>query len=400
MRLQRLHFYRLIALTIGIFSICALDVYGQIERLSPSDTTAGNYFGEAVAVDGPVAVIGASGDGACGLNAGAAFIYEKNASNQWMEAARLTPDDCQEGMFFGKAVAISGNRVAVVGYVPFFSGPRSNSVYVFERPSPGDSWIQSATIRKPAGHSDGVFAKSLSLDGDRIVITAEAGTEPESGDGAAYVYQNADGHWEIVATLTGSLGRESGSFGYSSSLRGDRLVVSAPTYVDERPGSVYVFDRDPEKNSWKESGILRGILDFFISVDVDGDRILVGESKAGPGIVGRARIFELDERRKWRVRQTLKPSAKYSQGGFGAKVSLRGDHALVVGFDEQLQMDRNIDRVVYVFERDPEENHWRQKTIIDLGNVAFGSDIDLDDSVAVIGQAPETDHGMAYIVKI
>ncbi len=81
-------------------------------------------------------------------------------------------------------------------------------------------------------------------------------------------------------------------------------------------------------------------------------------------------------------------------------VSLSGNHALVVGFDEQLQMDFNIDRVVYVFEREPELNNWYQKHIIDLGDVAFGSSIDLDDQTALIGQTPDLAPGNAYVVRI
>ena len=372
----------------------------QIFRLSPSDTTAGNYFGTAVAIDDSLAIVGASGNSECGENSGAAFVYEMNASNEWNEVAHLIPDDCKDGLFFGKAVAISGNRAAVVAYMPFFSGVESNTVYIFERVTMDHSWVQTAKIHQPPGQLEGAFAASISLDHDRLLITTAGDSKNHTYSGSAYIYENSGRSWLLRGRFTGSLGPEAGVFGTSGALSGDRAIVSASTYLSEQPGSVYIFDRNPDTGVWSESSVLRGILDFFISVDVDGDRIIVGESRAGPGNTGRARIFERSSDGRWKAQKTLKPAAKYSQGGFGSMVSLRGNHALVVGFDEQLQMDFNIDRVVYVFEREPELNNWYQKHIIDLGDVAFGSSIDLDDHTALIGQTPDLAPGNAYVVRI
>jgi len=390
----------IVCLAIGLSLIRVPESTGQIFRLSPSDTTAGNYFGTDVAIDDSLAIVGASGNSQCGENSGAAFIYEMDVSSEWREVAHLTPDDCKDGLFFGKAVAISGNRAAVVAYMPFFSGVESNTVYIFERESTDHTWMQTAKLRQPPGKLEGTFAASISLDGDRLLITTAGDSKNLAYNGAAYIYEISDGSWALKGRITGSLGPESGVFGTSGALSGDRAIVSASTYLSELPGTVYIFDRNPETGAWSESGILRGILDFFISVDVDGNRIIVGESRAGPGNTGRARIFELMPEGRWRARKTLKPTSKNSQGGFGSMVSLSGDHALVVGFDEQLQMDFNIDRVVYLFEYEPEQGDWYQKHIIDLGDVAFGSSIDLDDHTAVIGQTPDLAPGNAYVVRI
>ena len=372
----------------------------QIYRLQSPDTTAGNYFGTAVAIDDSVAIVGASGDLKCGVNAGAAFIFNLSDNGKWEEKARLEPDDCREGLFFGKAVAVSGRRAAVVAYIPFFSGAVSNTVYIFEFSELTDTWEQTAKLRQPPGKMEGAFAAGIALDGDRILITTSGDAGQGAFNGSAYIYDYGNGSWKMNARLSPSLGPSAGIFGTSAALDGDRAVVSASTYVAEQPGSVYVFDRDPESGSWSESAALRGILDFFISVDVDGDRLIVGESRAGAGLMGRARIFNRQSDGKWRPGATLRPSGSYSRGGFGSVVSLRDNHALVVGFDEQLRMDINIDRVVYLFEFDPAASKWYQKHIIDVGDVAFGSAIDLDKNAALIGQADEGAPGNAYVVLI
>ena len=380
--------------------MAAMPANAQIFSLPAPDTTIGNYFGTAVAIDGNIAVIGATGEPSCGPNSGAAYIYEMDDTGDWIETAHLLPVECREEIFFGKTVAISGNRILIAAYVPFFSKQTSNSVYVYEKDPETGEWILRDLILQPKDATQGPFASSISLNGDRILITTSGDTTTGKYGGVAYVYDYIDGKWVLSARLTGSLGIKAGIFGTSSALDGDRAIVSASTYLAGRAGAVYVYDRDPLSGEWTETSVLLGILDFFISVDVSGDRILVGESKGGKGGLGRARIFEPSEDGKWRPAASLMPKSKKSQGGFGSLVSLSGNRALVVGFDEQLSQKINIDRVVYLFTYDDEDKAWSQKHIIDIGDNAFGSALDLTPGSAVIGQASDQKIGRAYIVHI
>jgi hypothetical protein len=390
---------RLIA-SIALILIAAWPARAQIFRLVPADTTSSDFFGTSVAIDDSLAVVGASGFSSCGVNSGAAYVFHRLSNGDWEQQARLEPEDCREGIFFGRAVAISGSRAAVVAYVPFFSDAASNTIYIFEQDRATGTWSQTTALRQPPGPIEGVFGSSIALDGDRLLATSAGDASNPDNDGAAYVYDFDGGAWRLSARLSASLGPEAGVFGSSGALDGDRVVVSASTYAAEQPGTVYVFDRDSETGSWKESAFIRGILDFFISVDLDGDRIIVGESRAGDGRRGRARIFSLTRDGRWRPSATLLPGKSFSRGGFGSVVAMHGDRALVVGFDEQLRMDINIDRVVYLFAPDGAAGAWRQKQIIDVGDNAFGSAIDLTDGAAVIGQASETEPGTAYVVLI
>jgi outer membrane protein assembly factor BamB len=372
----------------------------QIYRLPAPDSTAGNYFGDAAAIDGGVTVVGASGEPTCGINSGAAFVYEVDEIGDWNQTAHLVPDDCREETFFGKAVAISGNRILVASYIPFFSGQKSNSVYVFDKNLETGSWEQTSKITHSPNGDEGPFAASISLDHDRILITTSGDTSTGEYGGVAYVYDLVDGKWIESARLTGSLGTRAGIFGTSSALEGDRVIVSASTYMEGRAGAVYVYDRDTVTGSWIETSVLLGILDFFISVDISGDRILVGESKAGRGGRGRARIFEPDEEGKWRASASLIPKSKKSQGDFGSIVSLQDDTALVRGFDEQLSQNFNIDRVIYLFKYEAESGDWVQRHIIDVGNNNFGSAMDMTPGTAIIGLASDAEIGQAYVVRI
>jgi FG-GAP repeat len=396
--LNRVHLT--ILLTAGIALLLSSSASAQIFKLVSPDTTAGNFFGTAVAISGDFAVVGASGDTTCGTDSGAAYIFHRSENEKWTLSARLLPKDCKEGLFFGRSVAISGDRAIVTAYMPFFSSLTSNSVYVFEQNDETNDWEQTARLQKRTAPTEGPFASAVAIDGDRILVSTAGDTSQGKYSGAAYIFDYDGSRWRSSARLTPSLGPAAGVFGTSVALEGDRAVISASTYLARKPGTVYVFDRDPLKEEWKESAILDGIRDFFISVDVDRDRIVVGESRGGPKKRGQARIFSRSDDGRWRESATLSPSKKYSQGGFGSIVSIAGDRVLIVGFEEQLSFDINIDRVVYVYAYDPESDEWKKDRIVDVGNVAFGSAIDLEEGMAVIGMAADNVPGEAYVVLV
>lgn len=394
---------RLLLLLLLVGGAGPLPAPAQIFKLPLPDTTAGNFFGGAVSLSGDLALVGASGVDTCGENAGAAYIYARNPEKDvWHLQARLTPSDCQAGHFFGRAVALSGRRAAVAAFRPFFSRAQSNAVYVFEQDSLNGEWVETARLTAETGLEEGAFGTSVALDSDRLLVTTSGDVADGRYGGAAYVFERRpDGRWVRTARLTGSAPLHEGIFGTDGALDGDRLVVAASTYFAYRPGSLYVFERDATTGRWRETAHLTGLDDFFITVDLDGDRILAGESKYGDHDEGRASVFERDAATgRWRRTATLRPAQPYRDGAFGAGVALSGDRALVVGYDEQLSFDFNVDRVVFVFAFDPGTGTWQQTRLLDVGAWAFGAAVDLEGPMALVGEASEQQPGRAYIIRL
>ena len=379
----------------------ALPARAQIDKLPHPDTTRGNFFGAAVSVDRDRVLVGASSEDTCAEDAGAAHIYERDASTRtWRRVAHLLPEDCAAGLFFGRSVALSGDRAIVASTRSYFASALRNAAYVFERDSTGE-WRQRAKLTARGEDEEGPAGASVSLVGDRALLTTWGDTAEGRYGGAAYVfeYDPDTKEWREAARLTGSGGIARGIFGGDAALGQDRLVVGSSAYFEQRPGSIYIFERSPE-GIWSEAARIGDIDDFFISVDIDNDHILVGESREGRGQSGLATLYARDASGQWRLRETLQPPTPYRHGGFGSEVALSGDRALVVGYDEQLRLDYNIDRVVYVYAFDPESATWAYQGIIDIGNVAFGSAVDLDHRVAVIGAAADESTGAAYVVRL
>lgn len=375
-------------------------VDAQIVRLPFADSTSGNFFGVSVSIDGDRALVGASAENSCGINSGAAYVFERvDTTERWHQVARLQAADCQEGDFFGRSLALSGDRALVAAAESFHYAASSNAAYIFERNPETGAWHQTARLTADPAMTEGAFATSVDLDGNRALITTSG--DPSNGryGGAAYIFEfnPRTRGWDRVARVTGSGPPTSGIFGGNGSLDGDRFAVAASTYFAEKPGSIYIFERH-ESGRWIETDRISPVSDFFIALDLEGDLLLAGESKGGRRGAGYATLYWRSAR-GWQVLQRLRPSVPYDHGAFGSSVSLSGHTALVVGYDEQLGNAFNIDRVVYVFSRRV-DGDWEQTRVLDIGQIAFGASVDHDGTYALIGAATDAEPGAAYVAQL
>lgn len=381
--------------------ILATPAAAQITELPRQDSTAGDFFGAAVAIDGETVVVGATGMDTCGPNSGAAYVYERTAhTDEWTQTAVLVAGDCEEGIFFGRSVDVSGRFAAVAASREFFSEEAPNAVYVFERDTIEDTWYEVAKLTGGSEAQEGAFATSVSMDRERVLVTTSGDPSGAVFGGAAYLFERNDstGEWTQTARLQVDKDAHHGVFGTSGALEGSVIAVAASTYFQDQPGSVYIFQQ--EFDSWLPAERVGDVNDFFISIDVDRNRVLVGESKARSDASGSATIFEKNRYDEWYESHVLRPNKPYDAGAFGSEVALDENYALVVGFDEQLGLDINIDRVVFVFKFDHENETWRQIHVIDVGEVSLGTDLDVDGRLAAVGSASEQEPGSVYIVRL
>ena len=116
---------------------------GQVvARLTSPDPRGGDKFGHHVDLDGPVAVIGAPGDGE--TDSGCAFVFAPDADGQWQSVLELTPDERLRGDAFAAFAAMRGDRVVATSrtmqtvFVFQVSYPASNVVLELAPPRPTD----------------------------------------------------------------------------------------------------------------------------------------------------------------------------------------------------------------------------------------------------------------------
>lgn len=367
----------------------------QIARLPHADTSRGNYFGAAVAIDGNRILVGAHGETSCDVNGGAAYVFERQSpTGLWKKTARLMPADCRRDLSFGRAVALSGDFALIASTSEFLATVRSNAVYAFERDSAG-VWVQAERLVTQLEEEEGPAGAAVDLDGDRALITTWGDPARSRHHGSAYVFERDSGKWKQAARITG--GSRAGVFGGGGALAGDVMIVTGSTYFRNRPGYAYILGLGPD-GSWEQTQQIANLDDFFISVDMEERHLIIGESRDGPGKSGLATIHVRDSTGFWKQSATLRPRAPYRDGSFGTEVAIAADRALVAGYDEQLRLNYNVHRVVYVFGL--ETGTWTYRSIIDLGEAAFGTALDLDGRVAVIGAASGDIPGAAYVVHL
>jgi hypothetical protein len=250
----------------GAAYIFELDASGASERvrLTASDQSGLDHFGEAVAIDGDYAIVGASGANAKGK----AYIFTRSGSS-WSEQAALEPSQ-QTQFGFGRAVSISGNRVLVSA---------SGAVYVFVRAN--GTWTQEARLTAPQG-AGGAFGTSVALRGDWAII-GDPWANGTGQSGVAYVFQRSGNTWTLQSPALAPWNPEANNrFGQSVALSDDYAVVGAPNAISQSvaAGAVYVFERSGgfvPHSRLEPSAPFHEVKSFGEAVSISGEYLAVGD---------------------------------------------------------------------------------------------------------------------------
>jgi len=328
-------------------------VWTPLPKITAGDADFGDRFGASVCMDGDRVIIGAAEDSEGTSRAGAAYIFERNGAN-WVEVAKLIASNPNVGAEFGLSVSLSGDR-AVVG------APRSDepagqdtgSVYIFDKM--GASWIETDRLAAGVPAAFDRYGRSVSIDGDTVVVGAFGDDDNGSSAGAGYAYRYNGVDWVSEGQLLASDGANSDQLGIACALSGDVAVMGAWADDDNgnNSGSAFVFTRSG--SVWTQSDKLlaqdgdAGDL-FGISVAIDGDTIVVGAvGGAGAAIQdGAAYRFTSDNMIDWDEQETLIAFDGTDGDAFGV-VAIRG-HTIVVGSHSDSDIDAEAGSA-YVFER-------------------------------------------------
>jgi hypothetical protein len=196
-----------------------------------ADTRAGDSGGDAGAACVETEVAPAAAEQAtagCLHDAGAAFVYERDASGTWRQATRLWATNAARDMQFGRSAALRGDLIAV-------GAAREGSV------------------------GAGFAATGAAYDcdpGAPVACAAESG--------AVYLFERAATGWQAAGTLKASHGRPHDYFGDAVLIAGDTLLVAAPGH-DGAPGAGAADDSAPDSGgifafvrsagTWSERGL-------------------------------------------------------------------------------------------------------------------------------------------------
>jgi len=391
----------LLGAAIALFGSAAA---GQCEvgKLTVADSGPNEGFGYSVALDADVAIIGLPGDdhhSSGGL--GSAYVFMR-CGPTWLPTAKLRADDGEIGDEFGWCVAVSGDIAAIGAVWDDELGDQSGSAYVFER-SPTGEWLQGAKLVPDDGAEQDFFGYSVALSGGVAVVGAVYDCDHGIASGSAYVFEcGAGGNWSQVAKLLASDAGHGDQFGDAVAIDRDVIVIGAPGDDDQGnwSGSAYVFERDGNGN-WSQVAKLLAddgtVFDSFgESVAIEGDTALIGASEAsGFGYhCGAAYVFRRDEDGTWSQRAKLAALDGEVHDDFGYAVGLSGDVALIGARNDD--DDGLHSGSAYVFVREADAN-WPQVAKLTASDAApddwFGEAVSVSANMAIIGAWGNDDYG-------
>ncbi len=210
--------------------------------LNASDPTLDKYFGTSVAIHGNIAIVGAPGDGTLGAGAGVAYIFDVSDPRQPRQLLKLLAGDGVTSDTFGFIVQISADNVVLITAPSANNTGRSGRAYLFDartgqqlfRLLPHDAAPENHFGR--AGAIGGPSGKGLA------VIGAWGDDEKGQDAGAAYLFDVNSGM--ELAKLTASDGEAGDRLGSTVTLNETVSVIGVPhdDANGSNSGSAYLFD--------------------------------------------------------------------------------------------------------------------------------------------------------------
>jgi hypothetical protein len=258
-----------------------------VERLQPAQTAAGDRFGTAVALDGSWLVASAPGSDVAAGAAGALFLFELEAgAGEWVQVQTLTAGPGVPGLELGSCVALRGG-VAVTG------SKSANRAWVFEAPAgvggsgPGPFGPAQELSDPVAGN----FGVAVATDGMRVLVGSPGSNVTSIKSGAAYLFEPAPGGgWMQVALLAPAAPAFFAAFGTSVAIEGPTVAIGSPG-ANLSEGALFLYHHDGP--GWSLNTTLATPLPgpdssgLGVATALDGDTLVVGARATfgPPGVV-------------------------------------------------------------------------------------------------------------------
>lgn len=270
-------------------------------------TTTSTFFGEQFQFDG-THIIASARRSRTSPNQpyehGQAFIYEKDASNNWsLDTALIWPHvDSAVFVDFGYAVAIDGDYAMVLA-------DALEIVYIYERDASG-TWnviqeIDGSSYKTSTGGIS-YFGNNMLIDGEYAYFTAPFDDTDENGNnvlsqsGSVYVFHRgaSTGQWTEVAKITAPSRTASARFGQHALVQDDFAIFSLSPFSNTE---FHVYHRDVNSNWTHEQQIIlsESVPSFPLNGKIfskHGDRLAISAKSATVDSLPYAgKVFIFDE---------------------------------------------------------------------------------------------------------
>jgi hypothetical protein len=357
--------------------------------ITSADAAVSDQFGEAVALSGDTAVVGAwLEDSDHAHSTGAAYVYRWDGGG-WIQVAKLTAPDGAAEDRFGQAVAVHRDVIVVGAYVADVRGlSDAGAAYVFRRQ--GNDWTYEAKLTADDAFRVDHFGRSVAVSEVGIAVGAPREERPGHLDqGAVYTFERRDGGWAQTAKLVAPVAGDGDWFGYRIAMLGTTLAVGSQ--CNDAPGTPVLYDAGSvdvfayKDGLWNHVQLVRPRevalgANFGSSLALSPERMVIGaERDFDNGVrTGAAYVFDRDNEGAWQQSARLVAPQPHADDFFGSGVGVCGDTVVVAA--EQADVSGLVDAgSVQPFDYSPDSRRWIAGDALDSGlhqaSTLFGTDV-------------------------
>jgi hypothetical protein len=309
----------------------------QQAALYAASPQAEAHFGSSVAVSGDTIVVGEPDRDvdsvvALAVDMGTVHVYVKSGTS-WVLQQELRPS-LQADTGFGESVAIDGD-VLVVGSPRYATGKgKTGAAFVYRRT--GTTWSAPTILTGETITANETYGQSVAIAGDTIAV----GAPGDDGRGTVWPYLWTGIEWLTQGTLSDPIGAAGDGLGGSVAVRGDDIIAGASgddysgltdagsLHWFTRSGGVWTHQQrivppDPTSDSA-----------FGGPIAMSDGRFIVGsmfKTVGGLSYAGCAYTF-YNAGDAWLHEQTLTAPTPTTYDYYGSGVALDGNTAIVGAF--------------------------------------------------------------------
>ena len=215
------------------------------QKITAADAAANDHFGFDVAIAGDTVAVSATNKTIDGnTERGAVYVFTRTGTT-WTQQARLIASDGATSSRFGESVAIENDTI-VVGAPQQQIGQNGlqGAAYVFNRTN--GAWTETQKLFDPAGSSVDFFGRDVAISGDRLFVGA---SNTHCGDmfgcGSIYAYTRNNQMWQKRGELFAFDANGGDANGWKIAISGNYLATTAlsgDNYGVNGSGAGYIFD--------------------------------------------------------------------------------------------------------------------------------------------------------------
>ncbi len=267
----------------------------KIVSTADSAAVSGDNFGASIAIEGNVALIGATGRS---TRAGLVHEFAVDGTGKWTSVRSFLPLGVGQNDLFGSQIAVRSNYAVVSA---LGDGGNYGAAYMFRKtpsnmmgrggappagtaPSADSTWVEVARMASPAGTRTDRFGTAVAMT-DREVLVGAAGANL---DGGVFVFARDTAGMKVGASVLAAAGKlqNGGGVGTQVSVRGNVAAVGAPQ-LERGAGGVLIYERNAA-GAWVRQQMLRVPLDEMVAMT--GKDVQCESGKAGPFDCGSASL--------------------------------------------------------------------------------------------------------------